>query len=883
MKIKLRLHFLILGPTIPIMNLKIKFHAPRLSVPKTAQFSDVKPLNNWFYLLVKVEDLRAQLAVSERRRMEVESQLSPDGYYHHHYKEEQQVTSVNLNTLLSYGDDNLLLCVAYSFFSSFPLFSKMDHPLGSESDFCLSDINENQSNSETQSPKDVYEDTGELLQQQSIIRQDIQEQLGFGPTSSATQMPSIWLHDTEGNLQELGDLTPLLSPASDSEHVLSQSDGLDFDDTTATQQEQLDTDSQLPPTSETQIHDTEYGSDSLILETPADGDQSPLSCLIEQHIPPDQAIVRRLSQEVELLTHQNEALNQRNQEMLNQLTEADREIERLKAELSSRYTEPHHLPEVEQQEKMRAEDLERELNVRNQELLEAQALITSLEGSLRETEALLQLNIPAEKEETEEEKNSEEYLLQRFEATKAKLTELERQLDQSEITCRELQVQNTELKEAERLHLQRAAEVEADIERLSQELEKERSKEEKRCVSGEERIQQVIEGMVVRFEALGKLLEAIDKLDLGKESEVEEKTSAVVSQLKWEEKFWSLLLDKLKTSPPQSDEEKTVEELLSGVTEHMVLERELMLLGQGLLPETDLCTDEGREGLKDLDIISETASVTETDSETINGGKMCDYNDEPSSVDHFRAITQMKISLLHNVTSSICTSATSEKLQPIIDRLNSSLISHHPWFGFIHSAATEALYCCHLKQVQVRCEKELEETKQTLLAPSLNCSNCVKLMEENKELNTRLSNLEEQQASSSRDKMDMCCQTDEIHPQDTDTELQVTKESSAEKPREESDEEKPETPTEESTEASINCADATLLDVSDENMESHQETDPDMETEQVLVLRGRVEELEELLSVTVEEMKHEFDGKMSCVQMQHKKEMEKLKVGAADE
>lgn len=741
----------------------------------------------------------------------------------------------------------------------------MDHPLGSESDFCLSDTNENQSNSETQSPKDFFEETGELLQQQSIIRQAIQEQLGFEPTSSATQMPSIWLHDTEGNLQELGDLTPLLSPASDSEHVLSQSDGLDFDDTTTSQQEQLDTDSQLPPTSETQIHDTEYGSDSLILETPADGDQSPLSCLIEQHIPPDQAIVRRLSQEVELLTHQNEALNQRNQEMLNQLTEADREIERLKAKLSTRYTEPHHLPEVEQQEKMRAEDLERELNVRNQELLEAQALITSLEGSLRETEALLQLNIPAEKEETEEEKNSEEYLLQRFEATEAKLTELERQLDQSEITCRELQVQNTELKEAERLHLQRAAEAEADIERLSQELEKERLKEEKRCVSGEERIQQVIEGMVVRFEALGKLLEAIDKLDLGKESEVEEKTSAVVSQLKWEEKFWSLLLDKLKTSPPQSDEEKTVEELLSEVTEHMVLEREVMLLGQGLLPETDSCTEEGREGLKDLDIISETASVTETDSETISGGKMC--------VDRFRAITQTKISLLHNVASSICTSATSEKLQPIIDRLNSSLISHHPWFGFIHSAATEALYCCHLKQVQVRCEKELEETKQTLLASSLNCSNCVKLMEENKELNTRLSNLEEQQASSCRDKMDVCCQTDEIHPQDTDTELQVTKESNADEPRKESDEQKPETLAEESTEAS--------LDVSDENMESHQETDPDMEPEQVLVLRGRVEELEELLSVTVEEMKQEFDGKMSCVQMQHKKEMEKLKVGAA--
>lgn len=766
-----------------------------------------------------------------------------------------------------------------SFFSPFPLFSQLDRLPGSESDFCQSDTNGNQSNSETQSPKDVYEETRELLQQHSIIRQEIQQQLGLDPPPTA-QMPSIWLHDTEGNLQELGDYTPFLSPASDSEHLLSESDGLDSDDTTTNQQ---DADSQLFPSSETQIHDTEYGSDPLILETPADGDKSPRNRLIEQHIPPDQAMVRRLSQEVELLTHQNEALNQRNQEMLNQLTEADREIERLKAELSSRYTEPHHLPEVEQQEKMRVEDLERELNARNRELLEAQALITSMEGSLREAEALLQLNVPAEKEETEEEKNAEGYLLQRVEATEAKLTEMERQLDQLEITCKELQAQNAELKEAEKLHLQRAAEAEADIERLSQDLEKERMKEEKRCVSGEERIQQVIDGMVVRFEALGKLLEAIDKLDLGKESEVEEKTAcAVVSQLKWEEKFWGLLLDKLKTCSSQSDEEKSVEQLLSEVTEHMVLEREVMLLGQSLQTETDPHgTDDGREGLKDLDIISETAGVTETESEKIDGSETFDFNDKPSGGDRFRAIAWMKIVLLHNVSSSVCTSATSEKLQLIIDRLGSSLISEHPWFGFIHSAATEALYCHRLKQVQEKFERELEETKQTLLAASLSCSNCVKLIEENKELNSRLSDLEEQQASSWRDKMDMCCQTDEILPQEVETDLQVTIESNVDETEEEENvEQKPETlAPEESTGAS-------LVEVSDETTEgseqSHLETDANMETEQVLALRGRVEELEELLSITVEEMK-QFDEKMSSVQTQHKKEMEKLKVGAADE
>ncbi|XP_071321106.1 myosin phosphatase Rho-interacting protein-like [Trachinotus anak] len=807
-----------------------------------------------------VEDLKVQLEESQQRRLELETQLSPVGFHHHHHHQhhlqKQQVTS-------------------------------LDPPLGSEADFFRLDTDENLSNSQTLSLIDVHRDNRELLQKQNIIRQDMQEQLGLETPSSTPQMPSIWLHDTEGNFQELGDFSPLLSPASDSQHILSQNDGeitgVNLDGPATNHQKQLDgEDDQLFPASKTQMNDSEYGSDSFTLEKPAEGDRSPLSCLIEQHIPPDQAIVRRLSQELELLTSQNEALNQRNQEMLNQLTEADHEIERLKAELSSRYTEPHHLPEVEQQEKKRAEDLEKELSLRNQELLEAQTLITSLEENLREAEALLQLNVLAEKEEPGEEKNeqkAEGYLLRCFEATEAKLTELERQLDQSEISCRELQVQNAELKEAEKLYLQRAAEAEADVRRLREELEKERLKEEKRCDSGEERIQQVMEGMVLRLEALGKLLEVIDKLDFGKESEDEEKMPAVVNQLKWEEELCSLLLNKLKTSSSQSDEEKSAEVLLSEVTEHMILEREMLQLGLHLLPETGSCTDEGREALKDVDIIWDTASVTETETTKSDGSKMLDFNKQLCGIEHFRAITQMKISLLNHVASSISSSAP-EKLQLIADRLNDFDISQHPWFGLVHSAATEALYCCHLNQLQ----KQLEETKQKLLISSLSCSNCVKLMEENMELKAKLSNLEEHQGSWWREKMNVCCQTDEIYPQDTETELQITKESTADETRTENVQQKPETPGEETGESSLRCMETTLLgiqEVSDENLEeseeSHQETDPDLDTEQVLVLRRRVEELEQLLCVTVEEMKEEYDGKMSSVQMQHEKEMEKLK------
>ncbi len=726
------------------------------------------------------------------------------------------------------------------------------------------------------------------MQQQNIIRQGMQEQLSFEPQSLTPEAPSIWLHDAEGNFQELSDLlpetvvTPLSSPASDSQHLFSQSDGesTDSDVATTNHLNQLDRDDcQQVPSSETQINNSVYSS--LILEKPAEGDENSLSCGADHHIPPDQAVVRRLSQEVELLTSQNEALNQRNQEMLNQLTEADREIERLKAELSSRYTEPHHLPEVEQLGQTGVEDLERELSLRNQQLLEAQKMITSLEENLRETEALLQLN--ETKEETGQEKRAEKaegYLLQCLEAAEAKVTELERQFNQSEVTCRELQMQNTELKEAEKLYRQTAAEAEADVQRLNQELEKERLKDGdgNRCVSGEERMQEVIEGMVMRLNALGKLLEAIDTLDVGLRGE--ENKPTVRRQLKWEEEFWSSLLNKL--NPSQLNEEKPLEELLSEVTERMMVEKQMLLLGVGLLSESDSSTDEGREGLKDLDINWNIASVTATETIQTGESRIFDFDNQPCEIKHFRVITQMKISLLNQLASSVGSSA-HDKLQLMAHKLSDLHFSEHPWSGFIHSAATEALYCCRLTQLQSKYERQLEETKQKLLTSSLICSNCVDLMEENRKLKERLSNLEEQQSSSLVCKMNACCQTEETYPQDTDVGLQVADESV-----------QPETPEDEmfesleldSMEIPPPCFEGQLgiQQIADENTEkseaSHKETDPSLETEQVLVQRRRVEELEELLAVMAEQMKEEFDGKMNSVQTQHEKEMEKLKVGS---
>ncbi|KAG7504699.1 myosin phosphatase Rho-interacting protein-like [Solea senegalensis] len=670
------------------------------------------------------------------------------------------------------------------------LLTSLDPPLQSES-----------FNNQAESPggKNRVE-SGDISQQQ-----DTQEQLGCeAPSSTPELTPATWLQDPGGDFQELKEGVTTLKL--------------------------LD------------------GGDGGLLTSEAQDEKTPLTaCLAEQHIPPDQAMVSRLSTEVEVLSSQNEALNQRNQEMLNQLTEADREIARLRAELSSRYTEPHHLPEVEQGEQMRAEDLDQELSLKNKELLEAQTLITALKESLREKE-LLQLNVPQETGGAGKDKSEQKadgYLRRCFEATEEKMMELERQLLQSETKCRQLEAHNAELKEAERLCQLRSVEAEADIARLKQALkEDERVGREKRQVSGEDRIQHVMDGMVLRVEALERFLEVIDKLDFGKRRENEETIPAAVSQLIWEEKFWSSVLNELQTSTSETSKENSGEVLLREVSERMVVERQMLLLGHGLRPAIGSCTDDGKEGLKDLDLVLSTASVTEMETKDMNGSKIFGFMTQQRHSERFRVTAHVNMSLLNLVASSVSSSA-SEELRLITQQLKDSYLSESLCFGLVHSAATEALYCCYLNQLQSVCEKELQETEQKLL----NCSSCVRLMEENKELRERLSDLGGQQAS------------------DQDVESHIP-EVNGDADHSGDEIETAEEEMDESVEIQV---------LGNQEVSDGKESDPNLGTEEVSKLRRRVKELEESLSVTVEELSQEFHGKMSCVQQQHGKVVEKLK------
>ncbi|XP_029622752.1 myosin phosphatase Rho-interacting protein isoform X2 [Salmo trutta] len=773
----------------------------------------------------RVEELKGQLAKSDHRRLELKAQLSTALGCQHH--------------------------------ASLPL----EAPMCPEDDL-----------PSLKSLTDMYRETRELLQQQELKRQNIQEQLqeqlGLSLSSAPLEKhrspgthpsppPSIWLHDTEGNLQELEDLfpdcpisvnTPVMSPTSDTELSSdsvpqngSENRGQNLGSETSSQTQFENGSHQQTSIPESHTKSCAWSPDSLSMEETQERANSVridnLLCCettrpTEEYVDPDQAIVmRRLSQEVELLSSQNEALNQHNQEMLNQLTEADREIERLNAELIAQYSGPQFLREAEQHSQTKVEGLEKELRRRDEQLQEAQSLLASMDQRLKETEVQLQLRedtfkdlgFPAEEDDDDDDEEEEageeninthhlgekerEHLQQCLQAMEAKQLELERQLQHTEQTCRELQAHNTQLREAERLYSQRAMEAEADIVRINEEVEKEWTVEKEsglRCSSegkwqeevildsGEERVQQVVEGIRLMSRTLGRVAQVIDRSDMDVvkmplDRKCVEVNQTVVRQLQLEEEFWGRLLNSLKVNPSQSNEDKLTDVILSQILEHMVVEKQTLLLAHSLFSHNkkDLNINTGGldrmngcRSLRDLDIIGNIAGesgseMKEEDDDERIWNVYNQHNDTDDFISrHFTEITQERIFLLNQIASSVGASANDE-LQSLAQRLCHFHNVNEPRLASIHCTAMEAFSSYRLSRLNTLHKSQFQETQQGLLIASspLMCSRCAGLLSENQQLGARLSVLERQGSSSVELGLTPLRQGEHIDSQQTATQL----------------------------------------------------------------------------------------------------------------
>ncbi|XP_023128606.2 myosin phosphatase Rho-interacting protein isoform X2 [Amphiprion ocellaris] len=349
----------------------------------------------------------------------------------------------------------------------------------------------------------------------------------------------------------------------------------------------------------------------------------------ENHSQTSDVTFGMLSQRVELLTSENGALKQRCQEIVNQLTEADREIDRLKAELISQQSGKQHHLVMEELKRVKAElaenqanaidreYYERELNEKSQRLHEALVTLEELGNTLKDTENKLQLKEATlkglgfqadyEDEELHPEKDQLQELL---ETTQAQLIEREASLESTEQHCRELEARNSELvslnQESEKVSREKLAEAENEIRMLQEKLEMKTGRDEKNvaeCVEAGERqvddkglLKQVAEEFEMRSEAINQVVEMLAKVDVSVEGMLRDLKSTLFGSSKEEPlcvsgkdmrlllagEFWSQLLGVIKVKP-----EENRQNCERGVVEQMMAQKSLMLLIGRICPQAD--------------------------------------------------------------------------------------------------------------------------------------------------------------------------------------------------------------------------------------------------------------------------------------------------------
>ncbi|KAF7705068.1 hypothetical protein HF521_020354 [Silurus meridionalis] len=405
--------------------------------------------------------------------------------------------------------------------------------------------------SQAQSLTKKYQETKELLQLQELKKRNMQAQLGLSLSHLCTQDPSLpdtktsstsellpsslvtksvtfVLVDNDGKIGELKDLMDFDKPLSVKElikllHCYTEAVQPDFpQDTTETDRTGNLTKCQklLQSLKNHQEMENETMRKSLAKAGDSIRDYEARLITMEDMLgrvqkppylsPCQQEDSAQTSQRVELLTSENEALNQRYQEIVNQLREADREIDRLKAELQ------RHQSGVAQEEGFTSL-YEQELLDKSRKLEEALVKLEVLGNSLKDTEKKLQL-----KEATLKglgfQVSDKERLQNHIDVIECKLSEKEKALQFVEQDCKELRAQNIALQmksqEAEesfnRAHLE-----EENVQKLKErDVEEIQTDNECRADSklqSDDVIEDVLEGFKRRSNALDQVLAMLMK------------------------------------------------------------------------------------------------------------------------------------------------------------------------------------------------------------------------------------------------------------------------------------------------------------------------------------------------------------------------------------
>ena len=455
--------------------------------------------------------------------------------------------------------------------------------------------------------------------------------------------------------------------------------------------------------------------------------------------------------------------------MLNQLTEADREIDRLKAELSALQEGKRHLLLVEELNRVKEqlaeseasaidrEYYERELNEKSHRLHEALVTLEMLGDSLKDTERRLQLKeatlrglgFHMEDGRADPSQLEGERLREQLAATEAKLAETDELLQSTEGRCRELQAQNAELKtrceeavwvgsrklleaQNERRTTQTGSGEEGIASRAREEatahvVDEERMQTDEKQVVDDGVIQEVVGDLKMKSVALSTVLEMLVKVDCNVEKmrsdwrstllstdrletageERVEVSERLVEMLVAGVEFWSQLLGAIKVSPGCSQSEPSFERR---VAERMVAEKSALILVSRRAPQMKV---DGEETMSEL--VSDTVVLKDL-VETL----------------------REKVRLFTQIASAVTMSTNSKLMSLILASFSGS--PQKRWSEYLSDAMTEAHNSYLLSRLKF--QHVLQPNASQVQTGSSDCPNCLWLQNQNRDLQCKLQDLQ---------------------------------------------------------------------------------------------------------------------------------------------
>ncbi|KAL2101655.1 hypothetical protein ACEWY4_003416 [Coilia grayii] len=597
---------------------------------------------------------------------------------------------------------------------------------------------------------DKYRQTKELLRLEELRRQRMQEQLGFG---SSTKLCDGGTDDTQGRITRESGCPELL------EH-LSFTSSEELRSSAVAQMKQTP-------------GENEAGRDHVGLEAE-----------------------RGLVEEVMSLTRQNEALNQRNQEMVHQLTEADREIERLRLELElcKRQDGRPHLSDLEEPLSTRVECLESELREKCAELQEAQAQLTAQTEKLMETLTQLQLSEDTLEDLRCQECTKADHSPRHFQQASEVQLEEDRLVDCGEELC-VVEAQDKKTLEPEMPQCCHRDEVTQSQVLLDAQRSEERETEDEEqagngpCPEKEASVHCLVEGLQRRSETLGRLLKLTGETDLPvllpfvSERQEAGVNRSITTRLRLEEEVWTTLFNLLKSDRTRRRAEADVFDRLTAEVAAAKLEEIKLYLAAhkhfssspinspivrtappacsaqtnngSVLPESDISRAETAEA---------SGEVSQRTKERILS--LCRRLCNDSLWTSLRESIQTKASLLNCTASSLESSAgtelraTAQGLCSLWCRPGDPELLHRQTMG------TELL-CVYVVSQLEAVQEEGVQTEASLWGGEDTCESCQVLQQANEELHARLTDLESQR---SKGHISNDCTSDAAQVKDVDQE-----------------------------------------------------------------------------------------------------------------